>query len=424
MHLFGSLAILYAGFTSSYWAHSFLARSLNLDHFGDVMVGMGVAAILASLLLAGGQAAARKFLPVYLRDREFALMNGFLAFYCGVSLLAAGLTAGLVFAITELAFPDHRTQALFVVTMAPMIAVSTLLGAGLQSIDRPIGAIFPYQIVRPLLLLVGVLLWIELAPFEGTRNAFMVYAPAFALLLVIQFAWYLNALPFAWRRQQPLLDWASWRAAGLPLLLSGLLNSILIRIDILALHLFDDQPKAVGTFTLLVLAASLIWVNYNAVSNIIGQRISPLEGDRAALERLLRRSGLVLLVFNAATAAILIIFARPILATIHPELEVYWLWFAFLCVGATINATLELASPFVRFGGLHAQAARLATPLLGINAAVTTLAVILAGLEGALVSLVAMRFARGLINARLLVRDLGLRPWQVSGSAGTAPERG
>ena len=78
----------------------------------------------------------------------------------------------------------------------------------------------------------------------------------------------------------------------------------------------------------------------------------------------------------------------------------------------------------MRFGGLYKRVARLATRFLGISAAVTTLAVSLAGLEGALVSLETMRFARGLVYARLLVSDLGLLPWQVSGSAETAPERG
>ncbi len=77
----------------------------------------------------------------------------------------------------------------------------------------------------------------------------------------------------------------------------------------------------------------------------------------------------------------------------------------------------------MQFGGLLKQPARLATPFLGINAVVTTLAVSLAGLEGALVSLETMRFARGLVYARLLVSDLGLRPWQVSRSAETVPER-
>ena len=98
----------------------------------------------------------------------------------------------------------------------------------------------------------------------------------------------------------------------------------------------------------------------------------------------------------------------------HPGIEDYWPWLAFLCVGATVNATLELASPFARFGGLHARTAKWATPILMVNAAVTTAAVMSAGLQGALVSLVVMRFLRGLVYARMVVVGLGLRPWRRS----------
>ncbi len=417
MQLIGSLVVLYAGFASSYWAHSFLARGLELERFGDVMVAMGAASILAGVLLVGGQGAARKFLPIYLRDQNYPLMNGFMGFYCAISVITALAAAGLVLVVTEFGYSSYRAEALFVLVMSPLIAVSTLLGSCMQSINYPIGAVFPYQVMRPLLLLAGVFLWIELAPFAITQNAFMVYAPAFAILVIVQFIWYATALPFAWRQQHFAVDWPSWRAVGLPLLYSGVLNTMLLRIDMLALHMFDDQPKAVGTFALLVLVASLIWVNNTAVSNVISSRIAPLEGDREGLQRLMRRSGIFLLCANAATALVLIVFARPILATIHPEIEDYWPWLIFLCVGATINATLELASPFVRFGGLHKQAAKWATPILGVNAAVTVAAALLAGLEGVLVSFVTMRFARSLVYVWLVVKHLDLRPWRLGAPA-------
>jgi len=415
MSLLASLVILYAGFAASYWAHGFLARALDLDHYGDVMVAMGVAAILANLLLLGGQGAARKFLPVYLRDQHYSLMNGFVGFYCAIIVVASLAAAGMALAVTEFGLSNFRDRAIFIVVMAPLIAVSTFLGSSLQSISRPVAAIFPYQVLRPILLLAGAVIWLEFAPFESTKNAFTVYAPAFLLLVIVQFVWYLTALPFSWRQHKFSLDWQAWSSVGLPLLYSGLLNSTLIRVDILTLERFDVQENAVGTFSLLVLAASVIWVNYNAVTNVVSPRIAPLQGDRARLERLLRRSGLFLLCINAATAAIMITFARPILATMHPEIEGYWPWLAFLCVGATINATLEIASPFARFGGLHAQTAKWATPILMVNAAVTVAAVLVAGLEGALVSLVGMRLLRSLVYIRMVVVHLGLRPWRLSG---------
>ena len=149
MNFLTSLVVLYAGFAASYWANGLLARALDLDHYGDVMVAMGVATILASLLLLGGQGAARRFLPLYLRDERYALMNGFVVFYCAITALASLVVAAAVLGVTELGlFGDLRNRAIFIVVMAPLIAVSTFLGSSLQSIGRPVAAVFPYQILR------------------------------------------------------------------------------------------------------------------------------------------------------------------------------------------------------------------------------------------------------------------------------------
>ena len=114
------------------------------------------------------------------------------------------------------------------------------------------------------------------------------------------------------------------------------------------------------------------------------------------LKKLFSNSFKFLILSNLAAAALIAVFADSILGWFHGDLPDYKNWLYVLLAGAVVNCAIEVASPFLRFGGHQDKSAKVASIVLISNLVVTPLGILLYGMEGAIIALVVMRFARGM----------------------------
>ena len=191
---------------------------------------------------------------------------------------------------------------------------------------------------------------------------------------------------------------------------SDLANYFLLRMDTLALELLHTNEQEVGIFSLLLFIPSLVWMNFSSVSNVISPKISELDKDEKELQKLFDKSFRFLILSNLMVAGGIAIFADPILNWFHADMLGYKNWLYFLLAGAALNRSLEVASPFLRFGGYHDTSAKVANFILMANLAVTPLSILFYGIEGAITALVSMRFVRGMSYMYCVRRYIGLKP--------------
>ncbi|ASQ90169.1 hypothetical protein CHL67_03800 [Prosthecochloris sp. GSB1] len=71
-------------------------------------------------------------------------------------------------------------------------------------------------------------------------------------------------------------------------------------------------------------------------------------------------------------------------------------WLYVILIGTSVNSILQLASPFLRLSGYAREVSLISGRILMINFVSAPVMVNFYGLEGAIVSLIGLRFLRGL----------------------------
>ncbi len=217
-----SIIIGYAGFGASFLVNGYLAQHLDLDGLGDFHVALSVASIAAALVIFGGQAAARRFIPQYFSQDQWGEAKGFIDHYLKLALKLGGaaivvsLLAAGAFTFFELEALLHETLLAIVVT--PLIAISLFIGATIQSLHRPIAAILPHELLKPTLFWLGCLLWLQFFSTFNEFEAIGILVVVSSIQLTVQLYLLKGALPFSWRETQPVYDSATWHKVSVPLL--------------------------------------------------------------------------------------------------------------------------------------------------------------------------------------------------------------
>lgn len=410
--IFISMLILYAGFGIYFHLNRYLAEHLDFDGLGDFHVALTVAAIVSALIVFGGQAAVHRFVPPYLAQDKTRLAKGFISHYLqlavklgGAAVLVALLAAG---AFELFSLERWRHEAFLAMVITPLIGLSLFTGAIVQSLRRPFAALVPNEVLRPGLLWLGCMLWLE---WFATFNEYQVIGILFLVLcvqLLVQTYLFRATLPFDWRATRPLYDRPAWHKVSRSLLYSGLANTFLDRIDVLALEVLHPDEKSVGIFALLIFVVSPIWMNFSAISSVIAPRIPTL--GQAGLQNLFNSTVGSALVANLAMASLIGFYADEILSWLHDDMAAYKTALYVMLAGTAVNCALETASPFIRFGGYQDKVAKVSIYILIANLIVTPSAVHLLGLEGAIASIIGMSFIRGVSYMYILRRFVGIKP--------------
>ena len=411
-----ALLILYAGFAAAFLLNGFLARHLSLSGFGDLHVGISAANILAAIAILGGHQAARRLVPRYMQRGQWGFALGFLRFQIRSiivhSLAFITISLGLFGLFLLLDRPHLVHEAALAISLTPLLALTWLLSCSLQARHRPFAALVPVQIFRPVLVWAGCVL--ILAEFEslGIYQAILLLIAASLLTIAVQAVLLVASLPFPIHNTPSQDDRDEWRRIGLALFLSSFANSFLVRINVLLLEGLQNNEAAVGAFSLLLFLASVIWLAYQAVTNVIGPAIAEQREDLPRLQLLYNRAVCFMIAANIFVATPILLFSEPLLAWFHEDLLPYRTWMMILVTGACFTSTLEIAAPFLNLGGQQNQTARLALVLLLLNLVLTSSAILAFGLGGAVCALLAVRLIRGAGYLMLLHQRLNILPWR------------
>jgi len=408
-----SLASVYAGFGLIFILNGYLAEHLDLEGFGDIQVAFSVSAFLGTILVLGGGAGAGKFLPVYMQARRFAEAKGYLQTHfkqtiiLSLGLLVISGSLGLTFHLLGMERLEH--VAVLSVILAPLFAVALLSTLVVGALQRPFAAIFPSEVLRPALFLLGAMAWLAVFPTFTDREVIAIFFAALCLVCAVQLYFLRGGLAFDWAATEATFDKETWREVTRSLLFVVLANLFLISLMIIAMEVLHTDEADVGIFAILFFVTSFVWTNFNAVMNVAAPKISELTGDREGLQKLFNQAFGVTFLMSVLTAAPLAFLAEGILTYFHYDAAAYADWLLIALAIAPVNCALLTAVPFLTLGGHHRQAVKVSIVLLATTLVVAPGAVFLYGLEGAILALLALRFLRGVSFVWLLRQRAGVK---------------
>lgn len=394
------LSILYAGFIAEYAVNKFLIKHLDLDGLGDFNVAISVATILSVVFVVGGDSGLNRFIPKYLENKDWKKIKGYIAYYLKLTLMisvcASALSLVADYYLRRYHLESLLHESYFAMILTPALSVFTFSGLLLLAMHRQFSSSMTTELLKSLLFLASVSIWISLNDSINEFEAIALLLLSLLLTITTQ-SWLIwKSVPVDFFREKPQMSISEWRVVCIPMLITDLATNFLPVVTIWCLEIFHDNEHSVGAFSLLFFISSIIWINFAALYYIMSSRISTTETDRKAMQKYYSSSTLWLLIINISSTSILIFNAESILGLLDSDMIMYKNWLFFILIGTAINSILELASPFLRLSGYAREASIISSNILVLSIVSTPLAIYYFGMEGAIVSLVGLRFIRGL----------------------------
>ena len=406
------LTILYAGFITEYVVNKFLARHLDLDGLGDFNVAISFATIFSMVFLFGSDAGSNRFIPKYLEQKEWGKIKGYIIYFLRLSLIISFGVAMLSLVVDALLRANNLEKYLhesyFAMVLAPAFAVLIFLGGVLLALHREYSSSITTELLKFLLFMTGVAVWLSFSSSINEYEAIGLLLLSLLVSILIQMGLTLRSMPFDFFGQRPQMRGPEWRAVCRPMLVIGLANNLISIVELWSLEVLDNAEEMVGAFSLLLFIASLLWINYTAWYYIVASKISTIDHDRRSLQKNYLTAVRWLSGINVLVTALLVFKAEAILGWFHADMVVYAGWLRFVLVGSAVNSVLQLASPFLRFGGFEKEDSAISSRVLVISIFSAPAMVYFFGIQGALVSSVALLFIRGIWYSFALRRLQGI----------------
>lgn len=355
--ILGGLSL--AGYAMFYTQNIFLARNLTREEFNDYNVGVSSLLLLAALAPLGLEKLSLKIVPVHIHQQEWPRLRGFIRFAILIALLMSLLLAltfdTLLGSALQLKFLYNHLAIPLIIASLPLLAVFFVLMEVATASGAPLLAAALYRLILPVVMLsLNVGLAQSLEAVNGATascsfvTAWFVAVVAMSLLTRRQIAAQIATA-------QPVYNRFSWLAQATPLLLHGLLLTVISQSGVIILELSERYHDEASVFAVAMQTGAVIVLFATSANRFYLPQVSVLlrTRDTAGLRRLAQRrllvvGGICLLFFALITA-----LGDAALRAHGKGFEEGYLATCVIAFGASISTTFSL-SPFgLYFVGLN-----------------------------------------------------------------------
>ena len=300
-----------------------IANAVGTTEYGYYVYSMSWFALLIMLSVAGLPATAIRFIPEYLGRSQSGHARGFL-FSSQIIALCTAIAVGVVGLVivegqSSGVAPGLRATLLAMFAVLPIVAVSNIQIAAVRAVKRAALAELLGTLVRPVLLVVGLLALVAFGFRFNAVEVVVVFGIASILILVASYTAVMQTVAID-KTALRVHELRRWIAFSVPLLFISGVNIVLKRLDVLMLGSMvgTDASGIYGAATKL---AEVVLLPLAATNAIVAPLISQFKsgGDSALLEPLLRRSARILLVITLAIGIALWMLSTVLLSWFGPD---------------------------------------------------------------------------------------------------------
>jgi O-antigen/teichoic acid export membrane protein len=268
----------------SYASSIIVARVLGPKIFGDYASGISALWMIAGFSLIGADLGLGRFIPTYLKKKDYPGLNGYLRYYIKkIFLLQSAIfvfgimTAAILYVLKgEHVLSIKETHSFyFFIWAIPSLASFSWLSKYIKASGYGDAFLLISTALTPLLGLTVLGVFLFFIRVFTISEALVIYFLAIFLstLISVVFA-YLKTDVTTIKVQAPRYELAIWKPITYQLfLLSGSISnrrSILL----LTMALFDKDKKVVGFAAAVFAISNLMWVISNSICAISGPKVS------------------------------------------------------------------------------------------------------------------------------------------------------
>ncbi len=388
-----SLVIQVAFAGMSFVTASVMAQFMGADGYGTYSNAQSWTNVLIPVALMGlGGLAIRNF-SIYSSRKDWKAFHGLILFSDRVVILFSIILIALIFGASFIIYnsPDEiqmRTTLWVGLLLIPLMALIQIRQGTLRGMEHVTRSLLSDQIIRPTLLLVGVVgLYLMAAKFLTAPTAMLINVIAAAAALAVASFWQRKLTPTEVFTAAPIYHQAEWLKAAFPMMLSTSLNLVLSQTSPIMLGIMDNAA-AVGLFS----AAYKIAYLAIFVPMAIGYVISPLfarlyaNGEMEKLQKLLTVSTRITFAACLAISVIFILGSNFLLSLFGPEFTAARIAFFVLVLGNQLDVTFGYSTLLLNMTGYQKSVAIIFGIFSAVNIILNVVLIPILSYEGAAIA--------------------------------------
>lgn len=385
----GAYGVQLCGALLAFGAQIVLARCLGEVGYGAFVFAISWLTILQVVAVLGLDRTTLRFGAVYRGQGDWAALRGLLrtaTFAIGAASLMLGLAlGGAGYALAGEANRSLGLTLLIAGAVLPLMGFSLLRVSVLQAFRRVVVAQLPEQILRPLLLAVGVAGLFALYGGQiSSASAMAINFGAMAIAVAVGAYFVRRTLPTESRHAAPAYASRLWFTTALPLMAIAALHVANKKMDVLFVGSILGEGEA-GIYGAASRLTDLLAFGIAAVNAMVSPAIAEAfaKGDGAAMNRTLRVAAWGTLGFTLPAAGALFVAGPFALSLFGPGFGAAFPALAIILAGQVVNAaTGPVAAVMTMTGRQKAAAAITFAAFLG-NLALNAVLVPQFGILGA-----------------------------------------
>jgi O-antigen/teichoic acid export membrane protein len=388
-----------------------LARLLGTAGYGRYALAFAWASLLATPASLGLDRFLVRGIAVYGVEKRWPLMKGLLLRTNHLVLLTSTViaTCGAVVGVGCLS-PSFRGPLCVAMLLIPLTAMTLLRQGAMQAFGHVVTGQLPEYLIRPLLIIVGVVALELIRPRLLTpMTALAANVTGVAIAFAAGAFLLRRALPGVVRSVRPEFATGEWLRASLPMMLIGgvwLANNYMATLMVGIL----DGPRAAGVYSVVQRGAEVIVLALTAVNMPLAPAVARLyaRGDRQGLEHITERMARATLLVTAPIALVFIALPHVYLSLFGHSYRAGATALVILAIGQLVNAAAGPTGNVLIMTGQERVAVRGVAAGLVANVILAVVLVPPLGVTGGAIS-----FASSLVmwNTALIVmarRQLGV----------------
>lgn len=386
-----------------YLLNAFLANHMSANLFGDFSLAMRVLNFLAVFTLLGTNVTSKKFLCQYIQNQDHDNIYGFIVW--NLRFIAISFILCIVIAIISIAvmsFLHHigikdiasYHLAVYTLWVAPIMALTLLLGSYIICINRPMMAYFFQYTAKSILMILFFLVTIVVLGISiETKVIVTVWILAFSIICCLEFiCLYLRIPSFVSNIRVALAQYKhkpkdkAWSRVSLKLILNNIAYVLTRLIDLIIVATFSPHHSDLGKYSVLLIISGFLWLLPSSILMFVKPKIALLttsKNGREQLQTSCNYANIVLISLMLIFVIAIFIFNKTLLRHFGVMYTTLTWPLCIITIGAAVGSLSMLAAYILAYSGAEVLLLKIATAELVMVGTSVTIGITQAGLIGA-----------------------------------------
>lgn len=403
-----------AAIVLTFASHLLFARHMGVEQYGYFAYVWTWATILSLPALLGLDTSALRFVPSYLAQSSWGLLNGFFRRTHQLVLLSSTLTAIATLVVvyqSKQMHPDVVTTFAIVSIVLPLLALVQVRASWLHAFGEVIRAQVIVPVCRPVIIIFAFLGLEYVGQMEMTASLVTaLQLPALALLFYYTIIRLRARYPKEALEVPPTFNTKAWVGVSTSLVLMSSLQVILTKTDIAMLGALRSTTDA-GIYSVATQIAALVLMGNLASTALLSPQISALHEGRqhTELQQLIDKAARINLAVSAPATILFLFLGKTALGLFGAEFETGYVSLAILAISQLVVALAGPVGAVMAFTGHEREATKIIGGCTLLNVLLNAALIPILGLEGASIATGVTLMVRSAILTRAVRRRLNLR---------------